>query len=184
MFKGLTLLNVISFLGLLMLTSCSVIKRQYGHVATVPAFSPKNYHQVLAKMGAPDSIAVLNDAFIFSYHSVAINEPQLGIAIPSFDFFKFTLGSATATHQYHFYAFTLTGDVINLQKNQWQNALGDSSYIALIFVVEETVDLASFEARRAVNFWGERLLFDTNLIEFSFEEIILAKRLDLIGQDY
>ena len=184
MLKRLILLQVISFICLLMLTSCSVIKRQYGHVAAVPAFSPKDYHQVLDKMGAPDSIAVLNDAFIFAYHSVAIDEPQFGLAIPSFDIFKFTLGSATAVHHYHFYAFSLQGNVINLQTNHWQSALGDSSSIGLIFVVEETVDLASFEVRRAANLWGERLLFDTNLIEFSFEEIILAKRLDLIGQDY
>ena len=79
-----------------------MVKRQYGHVESVKAFSPKNYHEVLITMSAPDSVAVLNDAFIFAYHSVAINEPQLGLAIPSFDFFKFTLGSATTTHHYHF----------------------------------------------------------------------------------
>lgn len=184
MLKQLNALKIASLLCLLMLTSCSVVKRQYGHVETVKSFSPKHYHEVLTQMGAPDSIAVLNDAFIFAYHSVAINEPQFGLAIPSFDFFKFTLGSATATHHYHFYAFSLQGDVINLQTNHWQNALGESSSIGLIFVVEETVDLASFEVKRAANLWGERLLFDINLIEVSFEDIVLAKRLDLIGQDY
>ena len=183
MTKQLPLLVLISFFCLL-LTSCSVVKRQYGHVESVKAFSPKNYHEVLTTMGAPDSIAVLNDAFIFAYHSVAINEPQLGLAIPSFDFFKFTLGSATATHHYHFYAFSLQGKVINLHKNHWKNALGESSAIGLVFVVEETVDLESFEVRRAANVWGERLLLDINLIEVSFEDIVLAKRLDLIGQDY
>ncbi len=178
------MIKIISLLCLLMLSSCSVVKRQYGHVETVKPFSPTDYHQVLTQMGAPDSIAVLNDAFIFAYHSVAIDEPQLGLAIPSFDFFKFTLGSATATHHYHFYAFNLKGNIVNLQKNHWQNSLGESTSFGLIFVVEETVDLASFDVRRAANQWGERLLFDINLIEFSFEEIILAKRLDLIGQNY
>ncbi|KGJ92283.1 hypothetical protein [Colwellia psychrerythraea] len=184
MLKQLNLLSLLSLLCLLMLTSCSMVKRQYGHVGTVKPFSPKDYHQVLTTMGAPDSIAVLNDAFIFAYHSVTIDEPQLGLAIPSFDFFKFTLGSATAIHNYHFYAFSLQGKTINLQQNYWQNALGDSSTIGLIFVVEETVDLTSFETPRAANLWGERLLFDIDLIEFSFQDIILARRLDLIGQDY
>ena len=184
MFKQLNLLRTISLLCLLMLPACSIVKRQYGFVEPVQAFAPTDYHQVLAKMGAPDSIAVLNDAFIFAYHSVAIDEPQLGLAIPSFDFFKFTLGSATATHHYHFFAFSLQGEVINLQHNNWQNALGDSSSIGLIFVVEETVDLASFELGRAANLWGQYLLLDTNLVELSFGEIILAKRLDLIGQAY
>lgn len=184
MLQQLNLVRVMSLLCLLMLTSCSVVKRQYGHVETVKPFSPRDYHEVLTQMGAPDSIAVLNDAFIFAYHSVAINEPQVGLTIPSFDFFKFTLGSATAVHNYHFYAFSLAGNIINLQKNNWQNSLGESSTIGLIFVVEETVDLASFEARRATNLWGERLLLDINLVEVSFEEIVLAKRLDLIGQDY
>ncbi|WP_157443206.1 hypothetical protein [Colwellia piezophila] len=184
MLRQRKLLRIISLFFLVLLTSCSMVKRQYGYVATVPAFSPKNYHDVLTQMGAPDSIAVLNDAFIFAYHSVTIDEPQLGLAIPSFDFFKFTLGSATATHNYHFYAFSLQGDTINLQQNHWQNTLGDSSSIGLIFVVEETVDLASFETKRAANVWGERLLLDINLIEISFEEIVLGKRLDLIGQDY
>ena len=180
----LQLLRITSFFCLVLLTSCSMVKRQYGHVETVAAFTPKNYHEVLTQMGAPDSIAVLNDAFIFAYHSVTIDEPQLGLAIPSFDFFKFTLGSATAVHNYHFYAFSLQGDTLNLKQNNWQNALGDSSSIGLIFVVEETVDLASFETKRAANVWGERLLLDINLIEFPFQEIVLAKRLDLIGQDY
>ncbi len=169
---------------LLVLTSCSIVKRQYGHVESVKAFSPKNYHEVLTKMGAPDSVAVLNDAFIFAYHSVAINEPQLGLAIPSFDFFKFTLGSATATHHYHFYAFSLQGNVINLRKNHWKNALGESSAIGLVFVVEETVDLTNFEVPRATNLWGQRLLINKSLSEIDFEDIVLAKRLDLIGQDY
>jgi len=184
MLKRPSLFRVLSFLSLLLLTSCSVVKRQYGHVEKIAPFSPENYHDVLTQMGAPDSIAILNDAFIFAYHSVAINEPQLGLAIPSFDFFKFTLGSATATHHYHFYAFSLQGNVINLQKNHWKNALGESSAIGLVFVVEETVDLENFEVRRAANVWGERLLLDINLIEVSFEDIVLAKRLDLIGQDY
>ena len=70
-----------------------------------------------------------------------------------------------------------------MQQGHWKNALGESSTIGLIFVVEETVDLSSFEVRRAANLWGERLLFDIDLIEFSFEEIVLAKHLDLIGQD-
>lgn len=37
---------------------------------------------------------------------------------------------------------------------------------------------------RAANLWGEHLLFDIDLIEFSFEEIILAKQFDLMGQSY
>ncbi len=143
-----------------------------------------NSHDVLQKMGAPDSIAVLNDAFIFAYHSVSINEPQLGLAIPSFDFFKLTLGSATANHNYHFYAFTLDGNIVNLQNSHWQNTLGESSSFGLIFIVEETVDLASFEVPRASNLWGQSLLLDKALVELSFEEIILAKRLDLVGQSY
>jgi len=175
---------MISLLCLVTLPSCSIVKRQYGYVEPVTAFTPQNSHDVLQKMGAPDSIAVLNDAFIFAYHSISIDEPQLGLAIPSFDFFKFTLGAATASHNYHFYAFTLEGKIINLQENRWQNALGDSSAIGLIFVVEETVDLASFEVPRATNLWGQSLLLDKTLVEISFEDIILAKRLDLIGQDY
>ena len=184
MLKQLNVLKIASLLCLLMLTSCSVVKRQYGHVETVKSFSPKHYHEVLTQMGAPDSIAVLNDAFIFAYHSVDIDEPQLGLAIPYYDLFKFTLGTATAHHNYHFYAFTLQGDIINLQHNHWQNALGDSSSIGLFFVVEETVDLASFEVPRSANFWGQSLLLDKNLSELDFREIVLAKRLDLIGQEY
>jgi len=161
-----------------------MVKRQYGYVEAIESFLPRDYHEVLQQIGAPDSVAVLNDAFIFAYHSVSIDEPQLGLAIPAFDLFKFTLGSATATHNYHFYAFTLHGDIINLQKTHWQNSLGESSSFGLIFVVEETVDLESFEVPRATNLWGQSLLLETNLIEFSFEDIILAKRLDLIGQDY
>jgi hypothetical protein len=179
-----SLVRLLSLLGLLALPSCSIIKRQYGHIPTVEAFAPSNYHQVLAELGAPDSIAVLNDAFIFAYHSVDIDEPQLGLAIPYYDLFKFTLGTATAHHNYHFYAFTLQGDIINLQHNHWQNALGDSSSIGLFFVVEETVDLASFEVPRSANFWGQSLLLDKNLSELDFREIVLAKRLDLIGQEY
>jgi hypothetical protein len=178
-------INILLSLFLLtLLTSCSLVKRQYGNVVSVESFSPKDYHEVLQKIGAPDSVAVLNDAFIFAYHSVSIDEPQLGLSIPTFDFFKFTLGSATAIHNYHFYAFTLYGDIINLQQTHWQNSLGDSSSFGLIFVVEETIDLESFEVPRAANLWGQSLLLETNLIEFSFEDIILAKRLDLIGQDY
>ncbi len=177
-------LFIISLFCLVTLPACSIVKRQYGYVEPVASFTPTNSHDVLQKMGAPDSIAVLNDAFIFAYHSISIDEPQLGLAIPSFDFFKFTLGSATASHNYHFFAFTLEGKVINLQDNRWQNALGDSSAIGLIFVVEETVDLASFEVPRATNLWGQSLLLDKSLLEISFEDIILAKRLDLIGQDY
>jgi len=161
-----------------------MVKRQYGYVEPIERFSPNDYHQVLHTLGAPDSVAVLNDAFVFAYHSVSIHEPQLGLAIPAFDLFKLTLGSATAIHNYHFYAFTLQGDIINLQKTHWQNSLGDSSSLGLIFVIEETVDLASFEVPRSTNLWGQGLLLETNLIEFSFEDIILAKRLDLIGHDY
>ncbi len=143
-----------------------------------------NSHDVLQKMDVPDSIAVLNDAFIFAYHSVSINEPQLGFAIPSFDFYKLTLGSAIANHNYHFYAFTLDGDIVNLQNSHWQITLGDSSFFGLIFVVGETVGLASFEVNRASNLWEQSLLLDKALIEVSFEEIISAKRLDLVGQSY
>jgi hypothetical protein len=184
MAKQLALYAFICSLCLLVLTSCSIVKRQYGHVEPVKAFSPKNYHEVLTQMGAPDSVAILNDAFVFAYHSVLIDEPQLGLTIPNFDLFKFTLGSATATHYYHFYSFSLQGKVINLQKNHWQQALGESSAIELIFMVEETVDLANFEVPRATNLWGQRLLINKSLNEITFEEIVLAKRLDLIGQDY
>jgi len=94
------------------------------------------------------------------------------------------LGSAIATHQYHFYAFSLYGDTINLQQGNWQNALGNSSSIGLIFIVEETFNLSSFQVPQAANLWGELLLFDINFIEYSFEEIILAKQFDLMGQPY
>ncbi len=175
---------IMTLLCLIVLPACSIVKRQYGYVEPATTFSPMNSHDVLQQMGAPDSIAVLNDAFIFAYHSVSINEPQLGLVIPTFDFFKLTRGSAIASHNYHFYAFSLDGDIINLQNSHWQNTLGESSSFGLIFIVEETVDLASFEIPRASNLWGQSLLLDKSLVEVSFEEIILAKRLDLVGQSY
>jgi hypothetical protein len=174
----------LSLFILLVLPSCTIIKRQYGYVEPSSAYIPKSNCDVLQKMGAPDSVAVLNDAYIFAYYSITINEPQLGLAIPSFDFLKFTLGSATANHSYHFYAFTLEGKIINLQNSHWQNALGDSSSFGLIFVIEETIDLANFEVPRATNLWGQAILLDKPLLDISFEDIILAKRLDLIGQNY
>jgi len=172
---------------LVLLPSCSIVKRQYGHNP-----SPKhqqeypltNYHQVLDQMGAPDSIAILNDAFIFTYHSVVINEPQFGINIPFFDLIKFNLGNATAKHSYYFYAFNLSGNCINLSRYKWKNELGNGSSIGLIFIVEETVDLTNFKAEHEANLWGKSLLIDKGLAEFSLEEIILGNRIGLIGQSF
>ncbi len=109
---------------------------QDGYVDPATTFSPMNSHDVLQKMDVPDSIAVLNDAFIFAYRSVSINEPQLGFAIPSFDFFKLTVGSAIANHNYHFYAFTLDGDIVNLQNSHLQITLRERSSFGLIFVLK------------------------------------------------
>lgn len=178
------MIALLAIVVLFTLSSCSIIKRQYGHIEQVEDFSPKNYHDVMLALGAPDSIAVLNDAFVFAYHSVKIDEPQLGLTIPYYDLFKLNLGTATAIHNYHFYAFSLQGDVILFKNNRWQNALGESSSVGLFFVVEETVDMTSFEVPRAANLWGQQLLIEQNLIDFSFDDIILAKRLDLIGQEY
>jgi len=171
---------------LITIPSCSVVKRQYGNISPEhhQEYSLTNYHQVLNHMGAPDSIAILNDAFIFTYHSVIINEPQFGLTLPYYDLFKFNLGSATAKNNYYFYAFDLLGNCINLSKYKWQNDLGNGSSIGLIFVVEETVDLTNFKAAQKANSWGKNLLIDKGLAELSLEEIILGNRIDLIGQSF
>ncbi len=168
----------------LQLSACSVVKRQYDFIEPVKKFSPKDYHQVLTTMGAPSSVAVLNDSFIFAYHSVTIKEPQFGLTIPYYDLFKFNLGSATAKHNYHFYAFNFDGTSINLSQLSWQNQLGDGTSIGLIFVVEETVDLSNFDTPKETSLWGKNLLIDKDLAELNFQEVILGKRLDLIGQSF
>jgi len=172
---------------LVLLPSCSIVKRQYGYDFPPDKsnkFSPINYHQVFELMGAPDSIAILNDAYIFTYHRVAINEPQFGFNIPYFDLIKLNLGKATAQHSYYFFAFRLSGDSINLSQYKWKNKLGRGSSIGLIFVVEETVDLTNFKASHEADLWGRNLLIDKGLAEFSLEEIILGNRIDLIGQSF
>lgn len=180
-------MKFIVLIVILQLSACSIVKRQYGDVIAneqSTSVSPKDYHQLLLDMGAPDTVAVLNDAFIFAYHSVTIREPQFGITIPYYDLFKLNLGSATARHNYHFYAFDLMGNSINLSQFNWHNELGDGSAIGLIFIVEETVDLSHFKAPKEANLWGKQLLIDKELAEFSFAEIIAGNRLDLFGQTF
>ena len=181
------LIRLLVLIAIIQLSACSIVTRQYGEVITSkanPSSLIENYHQVLQNMGAPDTVAVLNDAFIFAYHSVSITEPQFGITIPYYDLFKLNLGSATAKHNYYFYAFDLQGQSINLSQYHWQNELGDGSTIGLIFVVEETVDLSHFKAPKEASLWGKQLLINKELAEFSFEEIITGNRLDLFGQTF
>jgi len=170
----------------LLMSACSVVERQYGYIESQPKkYSPTNYHEVLTNMGAPDSIATLDDHFVFVYHSIFIIEPQIGFTIPNSELFKFSMGKATAKHTYHFYAFNLNGNIINDRQFFWHNNLGDGSALGFVFSVDETVDLTVFRDAREANLWGKQLLLKKAIIaEHNLDEVILGKRLDVVGQSF
>lgn len=179
--------KLLTIILLLSLSACTMVKRQYGHDLSSKnhdASSLKSYHNVLDNMGAPDSVAVLNDSYIFAYHNVVIDEPQFGLNIPYYDLFKINLGVATAKHNYHFFAFDYEGNTINLSQFGWSNNLGSGSSLGFVFVVEETVDLSKFTIEKEASLWGKNLLLDKELAEFDLTDIVLGKRLDLHGQNF
>ena len=173
---------VITIIFTSILCSCTIVEYKFGEVPNIEATVPNNYQDVLASHGAPDSIATVGDNLIFTYHSVEIFEPQLGLVIPSLDLFKYSWGRATATHTYLFYAFSSDGSLLSMGDRTWNNDLGNGSAFGVVFVVDETVDMSVYEEEREVHLWGKQLLVPVNNAEETTHQVISGERFDLVGQ--
>jgi len=173
---------IATILAINVLCSCTIVQYEFGEAPKVESVRLNTYHDVLELYGAPDSLATVGDNLIFTYHSVKIVEPQLGLFIPSLDIFKYSWGKATATHTYLFYAFSEDGTLLNEGKSIWQNDLGNGSAFGVVFVVDETVDMSVYEETREVHLWGKQLLIPLNNAEESTHQVISGERIDIVGQ--
>ena len=183
MHRSSVVLNTI-FLSAVLLSGCSFIDSQYGYVPDVPPLSPQSYHEVLAHLGAPDTIAVVDNKIALVYHSIKINEPQLGLAVWGADWLKFSMGDAVATHDFRYYSFGAEGEPAGSVEKKWSNPLGEGSALGIIFTAAETIDQSRFRDAREALLWGNKLLQNPELAENSMNEIIEGKRLDIVGQRF
>jgi len=176
--------HVLSFaiLSIFMMSGCSFIDSQYGYVPDAPPLNPKSYHDVLTHLGAPDTIAVVDNNVALVYHSIKINEPQLGFAIWGVEWIKFSIGDAIATHHFRYYSFGREGESIGSVEKSWTNPLGEGSALGVIFAAAETIDQSRFREARDAMLWGKKLLLHPEVAEHSMDEIIEGKRLDIVGQ--
>lgn len=166
------------------LTGCSFVDSQYSYVPDAPPLSPKNYHEVLTHLGAPDTISVIDNKIALVYHSIKITEPQLGLSIRGMKWLKFSMGDAIATYNFRYYSFGTNGEPTGAVEKTWTNPLGKGSALGIIFNTAETIDQGRFRERREALLWGKKLLLHPDGAENSTDKIIEGKRLDIIGQEF